>query len=133
MARSNPRASETFNGFQEQIKRIMLYVSAGLRSLYRDPLLRTLAGSSMIYLFFSSIMLAVYVLYATRSLAIAPAALGLIFGIGGASAVLGVMIAAWTARQLGIWPAMIGTNLLSALSLFLIPLAGDLPFGAILC
>jgi MFS family permease len=107
-------------------------IFAGLRSLYRDPLLRTLAGSSMIYLFFSSITMAVYVLYATRSLAIAPAALGLIFGLGGAGAVLGAMIAGRAARKLGIGPAMIGTNLLSALSLFLIPLAGALPFGAIL-
>jgi MFS family permease len=104
----------------------------GLRSLFRDPLLRTFAGSSMLYLFFSSIMLAVYVLYATRSLAIAPAALGLIFGLGGTGAVLGAMISTRVARQLGIGPAMIGTNLLSALFLLLIPLAGDLPFGAML-
>jgi MFS family permease len=107
-------------------------ISEGLRSLYRDPLLRTLAGSSMIYLFFSSIMLAVYVLYATRNLAIAPAALGLVFGLGGAGAVLGAMIAERAARQLGIGPAMIGANLLSGLCLLLIPLAGDLPFGATL-
>jgi predicted MFS family arabinose efflux permease len=86
----------------------------------------------MIYLFFSSIMLSVYVLYATRSLAIAPTALGLIFALGGVGAVLGAMIAAWAARQLGVGSAMIGTNLLSALSLLLIPLAGDLPFGAVL-
>jgi MFS family permease len=104
--------------------------SEGLRSLFRDPLLRTLAGSSMLYLFFSSIMLAVYVLYATRSLAIAPAALGLIFGLGGTGAVLGAIISTRVARQLGIGLAMIGTNLLSALFLLLIPLAGDLPFGA---
>jgi predicted MFS family arabinose efflux permease len=107
-------------------------ISEGLRSLYRDPLQRTLAGSSMIYLFFSSIMLAVYVLYATRSLAIAPAALGLIFGLGGAGAVLGAVISAQVTRRLGIGPAMIGTNLLSGLCLLLIPLAGDLPFGATL-
>jgi MFS family permease len=107
-------------------------ITAGLRSLYRDPLLRTLAGSSMIYLFFSSIMLAVYVLYAMRNLAITPTTLGIIFGLGGAGAVLGATIAEHAARQLGTGLAMIGTNLLSALSLLLIPLAGELPFGAML-
>jgi predicted MFS family arabinose efflux permease len=107
-------------------------ISEGLRWLYRDLLLRTLAGSSMIYLFFNSVMLAVYVLYATRSLAIAPPALGLIFGLGGAGALLGAMIAARAARHLGIGPAMIGANLLGGLSLLLIPLAGNLPFSATL-
>jgi predicted MFS family arabinose efflux permease len=42
------------------------------------------------------------------------------------------MMSTRVARQLGIGPAMIGTNLLSALFLLLIPLAGDLPFGAAL-
>jgi predicted MFS family arabinose efflux permease len=86
----------------------------------------------MIYLFFSSIMLAVYVLYATRSLAITPARLGLTFGLGGAGVVLGAMIAERMTRQLGIGPAMIGANLLGGLSLLLIPLAVDLPLEATL-
>jgi len=51
-------------------------IADGLRPLYRDPLLRSITGSSMIYLFFNNIMVAVYVLYATRDLAIAPVALG---------------------------------------------------------
>jgi predicted MFS family arabinose efflux permease len=106
-------------------------ISAGLRPLYRDSRLRSITGSSMIYLFFSSVMLAVYVLYATGDLQITPAALGLIFGVGGAGAVLGALIAAHWARHLGIGPAMIVANVLAGLFTLLIPLAGDVPLAPV--
>jgi predicted MFS family arabinose efflux permease len=105
--------------------------SDGLRLLYRDPLTRSIAGASMIYLFFNSMVVAVYVLYATRDLAIAPAALGVIFGVGGAGAVLGAGSATRVSRSLGIGPTMIVTNLFGGLSALLIPLAGAAPFAAI--
>jgi MFS family permease len=99
-------------------------ISRGMRPLYSDPMLRSVVGSSMLYLFFSSIMLAVYLLYATRDLQIAPAVLGAIFAAGGAGAVLGALIAGRLTRRLGLGRAMIGANLVGGLFILLIPLAG---------
>jgi predicted MFS family arabinose efflux permease len=59
------------------------------------------------------------------------AALGLIFGVGGAGAVLGALVAAQWVRHLGIGPAMIVANLLAGLFTLLIPLAGDVPLASV--
>jgi MFS family permease len=107
-------------------------ISSGIHPLYRDPMLRSVVGSSMIYLFFSSTMLAVYVLYATRDLHIAPAILGAIFAAGGAGALLGALVAASLTRQLRVGRVMIGANLLSGLFILLIPLAPATPAAALL-
>jgi MFS family permease len=104
----------------------------GLRPLYRDRLLQSIVGSSMIYLFFSSIMLAVYVLYVTRDLAMMPAMLGIIYGLGGTGAAVGAVIARPVAQRLGIGPTMIVANLVGGLSLLLVPLAGTIPAAAAL-
>lgn len=53
-------------------------IADGLRPLYRNPVLRSIVGSSVIYLFFSSIMLAVYIVYAMRDLAMTPAEIGIV-------------------------------------------------------
>jgi MFS family permease len=107
-------------------------IADGLRPLYRDPLLRSIVGSSMIYLFFSSIMLAVYVLYATRDLALTPAMLGSVYGLGGVGAAIGAVFARRVAQQLGLGLTLIVANLIGGLVLLLIPLAGSLPTAAAL-
>jgi MFS family permease len=107
-------------------------IAEGVRPLYRDPLLRSIVGSSMIYLFFSSIMLAVYVLYATRDLALTPTMLGGIYGLGGAGAAIGAVCARRVAQQLGLGLTLIVANLIGGLFLLLIPLAGSLPAVAAL-
>ncbi|MGH2601109.1 MAG: MFS transporter [Dehalococcoidia bacterium] len=98
---------------------------AGVRTLYLDPVLRSFAVSSTIYLFFSSTTIAVYVLYTTRALGIAPGTLGLIFGFGGVGSVVGALIAARFARWLGAGHAMIVANLVGGLCMLLTPLASD--------
>jgi MFS family permease len=111
---------------------VWMEISDGLRPLYRDPLLRSIVGSSMIYLFFSSIMLAVYVLYATRDLAITPAVLGVIYGLGGMGAAVGAVLASRATRRLGIGRTMIIANLVAGFFLLLIPLADMVPAAAAL-
>jgi predicted MFS family arabinose efflux permease len=104
----------------------------GLRPFYRDRLLQSIVGSSMIYLFFSSIMLAVYVLYVTRDLAMTPTVLGIIYGLGGAGATVGAVIARPVAQRLGIGSTMIVANLVGGLFLLLVPLAETIPTSAAL-
>lgn len=108
-------------------KSIWHTIAEGLKPLYTHPLLRSVAGSSMIYLFFSSIMLAVYVLYATREVGLSPAALGVVFGIGGVGAVLGAGISVRVTTYIGLGSTMIGANLIGGLFILLVPFAGAVP------
>lgn len=112
-------------------KNIWHSISEGLRPLYTHPLLRSVAGSSMIYLFFRSIMLAVDLLFATRILGLSPLALGVVFGVGGLGAVLGASVAARLTNTFGLGVTMISANLAGSLSLLLVPLASALPEAAI--
>lgn len=104
-------------------KSIRHTIAEGLEPLYTHPLLRSVAGSSMIYLFFNSIILAVYVLYATREVGLSPAALGVIYGVGGVGAVFGASVSVKVTNYLGLGPTMIGANLIGGLFILLIPLA----------
>lgn len=126
------RADEPEPAAPRQRASLRQEIAQGLQPLYRDPMLRSVVGSSMIYLFFSSTILAVYVLYATRELQITPAILGMIFGAGGAGAVIGALLAAWLTQLLGIGRVMISANLLSGLSILLIPLAASIPAAGVL-
>jgi MFS family permease len=106
-------------------------IFAGLRTLYFDPILRSVVVSSVTYLFFSAMALSIFVLYATRSLGVAPGTLGLIFGLGGVGSVLGAALAMRTARRIGTGPAMIAANLVGGLFWLMVPLAGGLPSAAV--
>lgn len=98
-------------------------IADGLRPLYVDPLLRSIAVSSMIYLLFNGILMAVYVLYAIRHLGIMPGLLGVIFGMGGMGAAVGAVLARPLVRRLGAGSVMIVANLVGGLCTLLIPLA----------
>lgn len=104
----------------------------GGRPLCADPIVRSIAVSTMLYLFFSNLMVPVYVLYATRALGVAPGTLGLIFGIGGVGSIGGAVVALRTARRWGIGPAMIGADLVGGLCILLVPLASAVPAAAVL-
>ncbi|HEX2194666.1 MAG TPA: MFS transporter, partial [Candidatus Limnocylindria bacterium] len=106
-------------------------IFAGLRPLWADPIVRSIAVSTTIYLFFSNLMIPVFVLYATRELGVTPGTLGLIFGFGGVGSVCGAVVALPTARRWGIGPAMIGADLAGALFLLLVPLARAAPLAAV--
>ncbi len=108
-------------------KSVWQTVHEGLKPLYTHPLLRSVAGSSMIYLFFSSVMLAVYVLFATREVGLSPAALGVVYGIGGVGAVVGASVAVSATTRLGLGRTMIGANLIGGLFILLVPFASDVP------
>lgn len=102
----------------------------GLRPLFVSPILRSMVTSSVVYLFFSGIMLAEYILYATRSLGLVPGTLGLIFDLGGAGSVAGASMARIVARRLGTGRTMILANLAGGLAWLLVPLASYVPFSA---
>jgi MFS family permease len=98
-------------------------LGAGLRLVLRHHMLGTVAASTGIVNLFGGVLDAVFVVFVTRELHIEPAMLGLIYAVAGPGALLGVVIAERTARQLGIGPTIILAFLLSAVGTIFIPLA----------
>jgi predicted MFS family arabinose efflux permease len=98
-------------------------IADGMRQLLGHPLLRAIIVASVPITFCTSGFLALYVLYATRELGLAPAAIGLIFAAGGVGAVSGAMLARRAADRFGVGPAIIGGWVLAAAGALLVPLA----------
>lgn len=88
-------------------------VMQGFQLVLRHPLLRPLAGCSATMNFFYQMMLAIYVLYITRELAVPPTLVGIIFGIGSLGALLGAVVASPAARRFGTGATLLGSTLLS--------------------
>jgi MFS family permease len=76
-------------------------IAEGLRIVARDPLIRTITSSVGIANLGMNIQYAVYVLFLVREVAIGPVAIGLLFGIGGAAALMGATSATRLSRLLG--------------------------------
>ena len=102
-------------------------VAEGLRHLLGHPLLRPimLAGSAANAFMQGSV--ALFVLYATQELDLAPAVLGAVFGVGGAFAVAGAGLAPVAARAFGTGPSIIGGWVLASAAALLVPAAAGPP------
>ncbi len=98
-------------------------IGAGLRFLRDRPIFRALACVTGIWNLFRSIIGATIILYVTRALHLSPAVQGVIWSIGGISAMIGALLAERVTRQWGIGPTMIGMLLLAVVTTIFIPLA----------
>jgi predicted MFS family arabinose efflux permease len=98
-------------------------ISEGLATVARHPILRALAGSTVLRHFFGSFLGALYGLYAIRELGMSPLVLGLLVSSGGVGAVAGALLTQPLVARLGIGPMLIGTAIAEAIVVFLIPLA----------
>lgn len=106
-------------------------IGVGVRAVAGAPILRALACTTATFNFFDSFLLAVYVLYLTRELGLAPGVVGAIFMIGGLGGLLGATLAARLARLVGLGRTMIGAILLAACGELGIALAGGPPLVAL--
>lgn len=106
-------------------------IGEGLRLVRDHPLLRAIAGCSATLNLFTFVQSAVYVLYVTRALALAPALLGLLYAGGGAAALLGAVLSGRLVRRLGLGPAIIGGALLQAVADVVVPFASGSPAAAV--
>jgi MFS family permease len=85
----------------------------GVRMLLGNPILRGFTATAVTAQFFYSVIMAIYVLYLTRDLALSPAAIGLIFGFGGGAGVLvGSAVAARVARRVGLGRTLMAAHVL---------------------
>ena len=97
---------------------------AGARFIAASPIVRSALGATATVNFFTFALNAIIILYATRSLSVRPAALGLVLGVGAVGGVLGALVAGRVTRRIGIGPTFIAGCVLFPAPLVLIPAAG---------
>jgi MFS family permease len=106
-------------------------VSAGARWIKNNAIFRSeLLGVATIN-FFNFIFFALFVLYATRSLHVRPATLGLVLGAGSVGTLGGSFITARIARRLGVGRTFVLGCFLFPAPLILVPAAGG-PYWLVL-
>lgn len=105
----------------------------GILTVVREPALLALMGSAATRNFFGSMIGVLYALYAIRDLHITPAAMGLTIGLGGASSLVGALLAERFTQRFGLGPTLVGTVLVDAGFVLLIPIAASAaPYGLVL-
>lgn len=116
----------------------------GMRIVLTDPILRPVVLTGATHNFFSNgMVMAIYVLFASETLGVSPAAVGLVFAAGGPGAMVGAMLAGRLARRFGLGPVLGAVQILTGAARVAIPLAawigpavlvlaaGELALGAI--
>ncbi len=101
----------------------------GLRWVFGNPHLRTIAASTATYNFFGSLMNAILIVYLVRSLAMTPGMIGLMFAIANVGYLAGALTSNRIAGKIGVGPAIVSGALLGAAQL-LVPLAPQTARGA---
>jgi uncharacterized membrane protein YeaQ/YmgE (transglycosylase-associated protein family) len=109
---------------------IVADVADGLRAVWGQTLLRTMALSLCVFNLFYSMVGAVYVLFVVRELRLAPGTLGLIYAMGSLGFPLGATFAGRVAQRFGVGPAIVWGAGLSDAAFLLMPLAGGSPRSA---
>lgn len=107
-------------------------IRAGWSFLLAHPLLRPLLLHAALSGLLGSLIGPLYSLYGIRTLGLTPAQLGLTIAAGGIGALAGALLTGWLARRMPAGYVLIGSRLVAALVLFLLPLAGGPPLAAML-
>jgi MFS family permease len=96
---------------------------AGARFLAGSELLRPILVTCATLNFFSFAVVALYTLYATRSLGVRPSELGLVLGLGSIGGLVGAAVTARIVRRVGVGAAFAIGCVLYPLPMLLVPLA----------
>jgi predicted MFS family arabinose efflux permease len=100
------------------------HVKAGMRYLWRSPIVRASLLATATINFFNFVFWALFILYATRSLGVRPGVLGLVLGVASVGGVIGSLVTGRISRKIGIGPAFVLGCVLFPVPLVLVPLAG---------
>ena len=95
----------------------------GLRFVFTDARLRALTAGTAIFNFFTSLMFAVYLVFAVRTLGLSAGTIGVIFSIGNVGWLLGAVVAGRLSARVGIGKSIVVSGALSSAGLVLVPLA----------
>ncbi len=110
-----------------QRRRVWQEIGDGLRLVLRTPQLWAIAGFAGSSNLFANLFFAVFVLYATRELALAPAVLGLVFSLGSSGFLLGGLLAGRVVGRIGLGSTAIAGALLMGAALLGMALIGGPP------
>lgn len=99
------------------------HVVSGVRWVFGNPIVRAALGATATINFFNFVFFALFILYATKSLGLAPGTLGLVLGAGAVGGVLGSLVTGRLARGIGIGPTFALGCVVFPASLLLVPLA----------
>ena len=124
LAISQIRAAEPPPDAPATRRSIWAEIGEGMRLVIEQRILRAVIGSDAASTFCESMMLAVYVLYATRELGVTPSVLGGIMAVGGPLALLGALLASRVVRALGVGLTLVASLALGGVAATLLPLAG---------
>ena len=102
-------------------------IAEGVSHLWRDRILRGLAGSNGTLGFFGGFFQALYFIFLIETLHFSPLAAGITVGAGGIGSLAGAMLAERLVRRLHLGRALLLTRSAHALCAFLIPLAASSP------
>jgi MFS family permease len=114
----------------EERRSMYLEARQGMQMLFHQPVLLALTAEAATTSFFGNFIGVLYALYAIRELDLSPAAIGITIGVGGASSLVGALLAERVARKPGLGKNLLRFFLIDKLFTFLIPLAASFPtFG----
>lgn len=91
--------------------------------MWREPRIRSVAGSTGTANFFSVMGMAVVLLFLRRQLHISPGRIGVLFALGSVGGVLGALLAARLARRLGVGRTILWTIAIGGIGQLAFPLA----------
>ncbi|HEX5172740.1 MAG TPA: MFS transporter [Gaiellaceae bacterium] len=95
----------------------------GLDWVVGHPWLRYIASYTATSNFCTSVLFAIFLLYAVRSLGLSSIALGATFAVGSAGSITGALLANRLQRRLGVGPTIVGTAVFGSFGGILYPLA----------
>jgi MFS family permease len=98
-------------------------IREGVRYVWRHPYLRPIAFCTANSNFWSSMAMAITLLFAVRSLGLSAGQIGTIFSIGSIAVLVGAALAHRITKRLGVGPTIIGAAIVFCVPGFLIPLA----------
>jgi len=98
-------------------------IGEGLRYVWHHPLLRPIAFCTANSNLFGSMVMAILVLFAVRTLGMSPGLIGLVFALGNVGFLVGAFAARRAAERLGLGATIVGAAVLFGLGGVLVPLA----------
>ena len=98
---------ENMSAHSERTTNIWSEMREGIRLVFTNPFLRTLASSLAVYNFFSNMIATLYILYFTHILGFTPFLLGLVYSIGCIGFPLGAFLAQPAAKRWGSGPTIV--------------------------
>jgi MFS family permease len=109
------------------------HLKAGMRYLWRSPVIRASLLATATINFFNFVFWALFILYVTRTLGVSPGVLGLVLGAASVGGVIGSLVTGRISRRIGVGPAFALGCVLFPAPLVLVPLAGGSDWTILAC